>query len=128
MQASELSDKFFSVVVSKLKGTGDLVLEIKSAMEEQSEGSKQISDALGTMNEATAEVRSASEDVDKSRQGIIGDVNSLKQSSDSVKTQVEKMEVNIKKMEADDNSLLNIATAINGSIYRIGSQIDQFKV
>jgi len=97
-------------------------------MEEQKEGSKQINDALGTMNEATAHVRSASEDVDKSRQGIIGDVQSLKQSSDQVKVQVEKMQGNIKKMEADDDSLLNIATAINGSIYRIGSQIDRFKI
>ena len=128
LHASELSDKFFSVVVEKLKGTGDLVLEIKSAMEEQSAGSRQINDALGSMNEATAQVRTASDDVDKSREGIIGDVNSLKQSSDLVKTQVEKMEGNIKKMEEDDNSLLNIATAINGSIYRIGNQIDQFKV
>ncbi len=128
LKASELSDKFFSVVVGKLKGTGDLVLEIKSSMEEQKEGSKQINDALGTMNEATAHVRSASEDVDKSRQGIIGDVQSLKQSSDQVKVQVEKMQDNIKKMEEDDDSLLNIATAINGSIYRIGSQIDRFKI
>ena len=128
LKASELSDKFFSVVVGKLKGTGDLVLEIKSSMEEQKEGSKQINDALGTMNEATAHVRSASEDVDKSRQGIIGDVQSLKQSSDQVKVQVEKMQGNIKKMEADDDSLLNIATAINSSIYRIGRQIDRFKI
>mgnify|MGYP002624573657 CR=1 FL=1 len=128
LQAAELSDKFFSVVAGKLKGTGDLVLEIKSSMEEQREGSKQINDALGEMNNATAQVRSASEDVDKSRQGIIGDVNSLKQSSDQVKTQVENMEENIKKLEQEDDSLLNIATAINGSIYRIGNQIDQFKV
>jgi len=52
----------------------------------------------------------------------------LKQSSDQVKVQVEKMQGNIKKMEADDDSLLNIATAINGSIYRIGRQIDRFKI
>ncbi len=128
LQASELSDKFFSIVVQKLNGTGNLVQEIKSAMEEQSEGSKQINEALGSMNNATAQVRVASEDVDKAREGIIGDVTSLKQSSDLVKGQVEKMEEHIKQMEADDNSLLNIATAINGSIYRIGSQIDQFTV
>ncbi|HBG65816.1 MAG TPA: hypothetical protein DDW78_05035 [Treponema sp.] len=80
------------------------------------------------MNEATEQVRVASEGVDKSRQGIIGDVTSLKQSSDSVKGQVENMEDNIKRIEEDDNSLLNIATSINGAIYRISSQVDRFKV
>ena len=128
LQSSELSDRIFSVVVGKLKGTGNLVQEIKGAMEEQAEGSKQINDALGTMNDATSQVKTASEEVDKSRQGIISDVNSLKQSSDLVKSQVESMEGNIKKMEEDDDSLLKIATAINGSIYRIGTQIDKFKI
>ena len=128
VDASSLADRSFTAVAEKIQGTGNLVREIKHAMEEQSEGSKQIGDALSYMNDATAQVRTASDGVDRSRQGIISNIDSLKASSDVVRDQVESMSGNIKKMEESDNSLLNITTSINGSIYRIGSQIDQFKV
>ena len=128
VDASSLSDRSFTAVAEKIQGTGNLVREIKHAMEEQSEGSKQIGDALSYMNDATAQVRSASDGVDQSRQGIVSNIGSLKASSDVVKSQVGVMSANIKNMEDSDNSLLTITTSINGSIYRIGSQIDQFKV
>ncbi len=128
VNASALSDKSFTTVAEKVQGTGTLVRQIKLAMEEQSEGSKQIGDALSYMNDTTNQVKVASDDVDKSRLGIISDINSLKQSSDLVQEQVVKMSANIKRMEEDDNALLNITTSINGSIYRIGNQIDQFKI
>ena len=128
VDASSLADRSFTAVADKIQGTGNLVREIKLAMEEQSEGSKQIGDALSYMNDATAQVRTASDGVDQSRQGIISNIDALKASSDVVKGQVESMSGNIKNMEESDTSLLNITTSINGSIYRIGSQIDQFKV
>lgn len=128
VDASSLSDRSFTAVAEKIQGTGNLVREIKHAMEEQSEGSKQIGEALSYMNDATAQVRTASDGVDESRKGIVSNIDSLKQSSDVVKGQVGVMSANIKNMEDSDNSLLTITTSINGSIYRIGSQIDQFKV
>lgn len=128
VDASNHADRSFTAVADKIQGTGNLVREIKLAMEEQSEGSKQIGDALSYMNDATAQVRTASDGVDHSRQGIISNIDSLKASSNVVKEQVESMSGNIKKMEESDNSLLNITTSMNGSIYRIGSQVDQFKV
>jgi methyl-accepting chemotaxis protein len=128
VEASSLSDRSFTAVAEKIQGTGNLVREIKLAMEEQSEGSKQIGDALSFMNDATSQVRTASDGVDQSRMGIIGNIGALKASSDIVQIQIEDMSGNIQKMEDSDNSLLNITTSINGSIYRIGTQIDQFKV
>ncbi len=128
VQSSDMSDKVFSSVADKIQDTGSLVHEIKVAMEEQSSNSKEISSALGYMNEATGRVRTSSEDVDRARRGIVGDVQSLGQSSDSVKVSIGKMEGSVKHIEEDDDSLMNIATSINGSIYRIGTQIDQFKV
>ncbi len=128
VMASDLSDQAFTAVSDKLQGTGNLIHEIKTAMDEQAEGSKQIGEAVSYMNDATGHVRTASENVDTARKAIIEDVQGLKVSSDTVKQLVEGMEVNVKHIEEDDESLLNIATSINGTIYRIGSQIDQFKV
>ncbi len=126
--ASNLSDRAFSAVAEKLQGTSSLVHQIKLAMDEQSEGSKQIGEALSYMNDATGQVRTASDGVDTARKGIVGDVTALGQSSDAVKDLVARMAEEVKHIEEDDDSLMNIATSINGTIYRIGSQIDQFKV
>ena len=126
--SSDLSDRAFSAVAEKLQGTSNLVHQIKLAMEEQSEGSKQIGEALSYMNDATNQVRSASDGVDTARQGIVGDVMALEQSSNTVKDLVDHIADEVKHIEEDDDSLMNIATSINGTIYRIGSQIDQFKV
>ncbi len=128
VQSSESSDKAFSSVMEKITETGNLVHQIELAMEEQTSGSKQISTSLVNMNDSTKQVRSSSESVDNARLNIVNDVDSLRQSSDSVKDMVAKMKDSVKHIEEDDDNLLNVATSISGSIYRIGTQIDKFKV
>ena len=127
VSSSDMADKSFMAVMDKISQTGDMVQEIKLAMDEQAAGSKQIGEALNEMNDATAKVKAASEDVDGARRDIITDVTSLKQSSESVQTHITQMEGYVKQMEISDDDLLNIATSVSGSIYRIGSQIDSFE-
>ncbi len=126
--ATEHSDRVFAGVSEKIRETGLMVHQIALSMDEQTSGSKQIGDVLGYMNDATMQVRTASEDVDKAREAIVADVDGLKSSSDSVHSLVRDMKGNVKHIEEDDEGLLSIATSINSTIYRIGSQIDQFKV
>jgi len=123
-----MSDRSFNEMRGKITETGELVHQIRLAMEEQSEGSKQIGAVLGNMNDATQRVKNASDEVEVARTNIINDVDTLKRISDSVRKLVEHMKVNVKHFEEDDEALLSIATSISGSIYRIGNQIDQFKV
>lgn len=125
---SEASDKVFIQVSSKIEETGELVKKIKGAMDEQSQGSSQIGTALSEMNSATGKVRGAAHDVNDAREGITQDVSGLKLSSDTVYTSLDEMQDSVKHIEADDNALLGIATDINESIYRINSQIGQFKL
>lgn len=126
--AAGVSDKVFTSVQQKINDTGELVGQVRHAMDEQEAGSKQIGQAIGEMNSATGQVREASDDVNKARAGIVDNIGILRQSSDEVQQLVGKMDESIKVSEKDDDSLMNIATSVNGSIYRIGSQIDQFKV
>ena len=125
--SSDLADKSFVAVMDKINATGDMVREIKYAMDEQATGSKQIGQALSAMNQATTQVKNASEDVDGARKDIINDVTSLKQSSESVQSHINQMEGYVKQLETSDDDLLNIATSVSGSIYRIGTQIDSFE-
>lgn len=125
--SSDLADKSFKAVMDKIGTTGDMVKEIKYAMDEQAAGSKQIGEALSAMNDATGQVKTASDDVDGARKDIINDVTSLKQSSESVQNHIDQMENYVKQLETSDDDLLNIATSVSGSIYRIGTQIDSFE-
>lgn len=95
---------------------------------EQSEGSKQISEAFGYMNDAAVKVKDASDDVDSARKEITGDVETLRASSESVRASLDNMEKSVKVIGEGDDSLMNIATSISESIYCINSQIDRFKV
>ncbi len=128
VRASDESDQSFSAVAEKIRITGNLVNEIEVAMSEQSAGSKQISQTLSFMNDATTQVVSASEGVESARREITADVTILKQSSDAVRDLVSGMESSVKRIEEDDAALLKLASSMNTSIYRIGSQIDQFTV
>lgn len=125
---SDLSDKMFSRVSEKIQVTGELVNQIKLSMDEQSEGSKQISEALSYMNDSTNHVKEASDQVDNACDGIASDVDKLRKSSEIVSQSLKAIESGVKTIEEGDESLMNIATSISGSIYRITSQIDQFKV
>lgn len=128
VDASDISDKVFTGVSEKINATGSLVRKIKQAMDEQTEGSNQISGALGYMNDATGRVRIAADNVDKARGGITDDVESLRRSSGVVRGSLDHMKQGVEQIEKGDDSLLNISTSISGSIYRINSQIEQFKV
>ncbi len=125
--SSNLADKSFMAVMDKVTATGDLVQEIKFAMDEQTAGSKQIGEALNLMNTAASQVKTASDDVDSARREIISDVSSLKLSSNSVQEHIGQMEENVKDIEVSDKNLLSIADSISQSIERIGSEIDTFE-
>lgn len=128
VQSSDESDKVFTSVSDKIVATGDLVRQIKNAMIEQAEGSKQISSAINEMNDATIQVRGASTDVDKAQIRITDDVHAISGSSQAVQDALDNIENGVKRIEQSDDSLVRTATEINESIYRIGSQIDQFTV
>lgn len=128
VESSNISDKMFKRVSEKIQDTGNLVSQIKLSMDEQSEGSKQISESLGYMNDAASHVKDAADKVDNAQGKIVGDVAKLHASSEVVRSALKTIEENVKIIEEGDNSLTSIATSISGSIYRITSQIDQFKV
>lgn len=128
VESAEVSDKTFMGVQSKIADTGSLVHQIRESIEEQATSSKQIAQDLEGMNTTTGQVAKAADDVNASHMEIVSNIGVLKASSDAMQEVIQVMSKSVKATENDDNSLLTIATNVNGSIYRIGSQIDQFKI
>ena len=120
--------KGFAVVADKIRETDQLVRQIKSAMEEQQEGSRQITDSLHTMNDSTIEVRTASEEMSIGNKQILDEVRRLQDATTVMKGSMEEMSIGAKKINSTGAMLTEIAGKMKTSISQIGSQIDQFKV
>lgn len=125
---SEISDKMFSNISERINITEELINQIKYSIEEQTEGSKQINNTLSCMNEAANKVKDSSNEVNKAQKGIMDEIDKLQSSSQTIKTATDSVRKGVKFIEEGDTSLLNIATSMSEAIYRITSQIDQFKV
>lgn len=128
VMASSESSKAFEAVSGQLQSTDELVIMIKSAMEEQNEGSKQISEALHSMNNSTVEVRNASVEMAEGNKAILVEMKNLQNSALVMKDSMNEMSVGARKINETGVALGGVSEKIQGSIDKIGAQIDQFKV
>lgn len=125
--ASSESSKAFNSVSEGIHQTDMLVQQIKNAMVEQNSGSRQICEALQSMNDNTIEVRNASTEMSSGNQLILKEVQDLQNATFTMKTGMEEMGVGAKNINKTGSSLKNITQKMKESIDSIGSQIDQFK-
>jgi len=128
VEASSESSAAFDSVTLKIKETDQLVLQIKSAMEEQTIGSKQIGTALHSMNDSTLEVRSASIEMADGNESILQEVKMLQDSTNRILNSMNEMSDSARKIGETKNDLNQMALKLEESITGIGTQIDQFTV
>ena len=125
--SSEASDSL-AVVSTKLKETDELMLQIHAAMEEQNAGSKQITDALRSMNDNTVEVRSSSKDMAVQSDAVVNDMSALKETTEDMSVSMEEMAIGAQKINETGASLNEISRTVEQAIDKIGAQVDLFKV
>ena len=103
-------------------------MHILSAMEEQNEGSKQITEVLHTINDSTSEVHAASKEMSVGNQTILSEIKNLQLATEKMLGSMEEMRKGAQKISFTGFSLNEISTKLKESITEIGSQIDQFSV
>ena len=128
VSASSEASIAFESVSRKLEETDALVMQIKSAMEEQNEGSKQITEALHSMQDSTLEVKNASAEMEEGNKMILKEVQTLQDAAMSMQQSMEEMSIGAKNINETGAALSEVSDQINGSIDKIGTQVDQFKV
>ncbi len=128
VNSSNESEEAFSAVSTRIKNTDILVRQIKSAMDEQNEGSKQIFEALQSLNDNTAEVRSAAVEMSEGNKSILGEVRKLQDATDVIKGSMTEMTAGAKEINQCGSVLADISRKVNDSVRQIGSEIDLFKV
>ena len=97
-------------------------------MEEQEEGSKQISVALHNMNDSSLQVKNASEEMSEGNKAILTEIKSLQEATFSMKSGMEEMSVGATKINETGAALSGISDQMGAAINKIGEQVDLFKV
>ena len=128
VEASSASTKAFTAVSDKIQTTDELVIQIKSAMEEQDAGSNQITEALGNMNNSTAEVRTAAHEMTEGNQLILSNIKNLQDIAGTMTRSMDEMEVGARQINETGTGLQEISNSVEESIKKIGNEIDMFKV
>ena len=128
VSASQASTDMFVEVSNSITQTQQLVLQIKGAMEEQQEGSKQIGDALKLMNDNTSEVRAASHEMAEGNKSILAEIDQLRNTTGVIRDSMDKISQSAGDIKETSNSLSEIADSVTSAVDQIGGQIDQFKV
>ncbi len=128
VQASVESSNAFNAVNGKIAETDELVRQIKGAMEEQTQGSIQISQVLRTMNDSSLEVRTASQEMAIGNKTVLDEIQRLQGTTIVIKDSVEEMTLGARKIAETSDALDQIVEKINTSISDIGEQVDKFTV
>ena len=96
-------------------------------MEEQNEGSKQISEALLNMNDGAQKVQSGSKEMSMRNESILKEMQSLQSATANMQSGMEEMAAGAKKINITGVALSEISKDVQVAINKIGSQIDLFK-
>lgn len=128
VSASAESEKSFHSVSVRIASTGELIAQIRAAMEEQQAGSQQIMEALQAMNNSTSEVRGAGNEMNKGGQLIMADVQKLQESMNNIQTAVGEITNGTDYVNETTNKLKTISDALQKSIDDIGNDVNRFKV
>ncbi len=118
----------FEAVSSGINSTSTLVQQIKGAMYEQEEGSKQISVSLSEMNDSSYNVRTAAQEMESGNKAILDEVKNLQESTFVMKNGMEEMSIGADRINRSGEDLKSLSEQMEQSILVIGEQVDRFKV
>ena len=116
-----------NLVSNLISDTDQLVRNIRSAMEEQQAGSKQILDSLQLMNNSILEVKTAGQEMKTGNQMILSEIQNLQNTTLVIKESMAEMSSGAKDMNRTGAALSDITGKVRYSIQKIGAEIDQFK-
>ena len=128
VEASAKSKDSFDSVSALITNTDELVRQIRSAMEEQQEGSKQILESLKLMNDSTYEVKTAGQEMRSGNELILKEIQNLQDVTTVIKESMEEMSAGTKDMNKTSAALSDISSQVRSTIQKISEEIDQFKV
>ena len=128
VEVSNETNTAFTAITQSISETSQIIEQIKGAMEEQQIGSRQIIDALKSMNNSTSEVHSASNEMTEGNRHILAEIQKLQDATETMRGSISEMHSGAERINQTGASLSEISGKMADNIRQIGTEIDLFKV
>jgi methyl-accepting chemotaxis protein len=120
--------KKFEAIDSGVKTVSDQEENIRNAMEEQSEGSKQVLEAVSDLNQVTQRVRSSSEEMLLGSQQVIEESKNLGRISQEIADSMNEMTAGAQEITRAMNEVNDVSAQNKESIATLVGEVGKFKV
>jgi methyl-accepting chemotaxis protein len=101
---------------------------IRNAMEEQSQGSKQILDAVSHLNEITAQVKNGSEEMLEGSRQVITEGKNLEMATQEITNGINEMATGAEQINIAVNQVNNISGENRENIEILTKEVSRFKI
>jgi methyl-accepting chemotaxis protein len=128
VKTSAESERAFSDLSSKITGAGELVTQIKQAMDEQRLGSEEMLRAVKAINDITVKVRSGSAGMTGENKLIVQAMNNLAEAAKQVSQSVMEIEQGIVTVNVEVKEIADTAVRNDEVVKRMENTIGRFKV
>jgi methyl-accepting chemotaxis protein len=118
----------FEAIDSGVRVVSDQETNIRGAMEEQSQGSQQVLEAVDRLNELTHQVRDGSEEILQGSQGVIQESRNLEVVTEEISSGVGEMAAGTEQINNAVNRVNEITNSIKRYIDVLVKEVSKFKV
>ncbi len=126
--SSNDSNRAFDEIVTNIKETDIILRQIRNAMEEQQEASKQILEALASMNSQASDVDGQSKILVENISKVSGEMGNVAQISNTILGSMEEMTQGSKEINASAQSVSEMASQTQDEISTMKRLLGQFKI
>jgi len=120
--------KRFEAIDTSVKTVSDQEENIRNAMEEQGEGSKQVLHGVGSLNELTQNVRSSSEEMLSGSQEVMKESQNLEKATQEITGGMNEMSSGAEQINIAVNHVNEISTKNREGINTLMKEVSRFKV
>jgi len=118
----------FEAIDSSVKTVADQEENIRNAMEEQGQGSKQILEGIGNVNEITRQVKSSSEEMLEGAQQVIQESQNLEKATQEITSGMNEMATGADQINVAVNHVNEISGKNREGIDILVKEVSRFKV
>ncbi|MCL1836371.1 MAG: methyl-accepting chemotaxis protein [Treponema sp.] len=118
----------FQAIEERVRTVSDQEANIRSAMEEQGQGSQQILQAVGTLNEITQMVKQGSSEMLEGSKGVITESRNLEQATGDITASVTEMSEKAEQIESAAGRASEISNINKDYINSLFAELSKFKI
>jgi methyl-accepting chemotaxis protein len=126
--STETAETSFGTILSLIKEVNSLEQEIRRAMVEQSDGSKQILEALARINEITDRVKARSQEMNGGSESIGREMSILLGMGESLQASMEGISVGTREIAQAANSISDMSVNNRRLLDAVATHVEHFKL